>query len=40
MAFANKLQDSIEEVVKVAEKILSEQNLPESSLCFHISKNL
>jgi transposase len=40
LACANKLQDSIESVVKSAEKILSEQNLPNSDLRFLLSKNL
>jgi len=40
LACANKLQDSIDEVVRVAERVLTEQNMPESSLSFHISKNL
>ncbi|HKZ77907.1 MAG TPA: IS630 family transposase [Pyrinomonadaceae bacterium] len=40
LACANKLQDSIEEVVNAAERILTAQNMPESSLCFHVYKNL
>jgi transposase len=40
LACANKLQDSIEEVVSAAERILTAQNMPESSLCFHVYKNL
>ena len=37
---ANKLQDNIDEVVSVAEWILTEQNMPVSSLRFRLSKNL
>jgi transposase len=40
LACANKLQDSIEEVVASAEKILKEQNLSASALRFLLSKNL
>lgn len=40
LACANKLQDNIEAVVKSAEKILSEQNLPASDLRFLLSKLL
>lgn len=40
LACANKLQDNIAEVVRVAERILMEQNMPASSLSFHVSKNL
>jgi len=40
LACANKLQDTIENVVNGAEKVLMEQNMPESPLCFHVSKNL
>jgi hypothetical protein len=40
LACADKLQDNIDEVVKAADKILSEQNNPNSCLRFHVSKNL
>lgn len=40
LACANKLQDNIAEVVRVAERILMAQNMPSSSLSFHIYKNL
>jgi len=40
LACANKLQDTIENVVNGAEKVLMEQNMPKSSFCFHVSKNL
>ena len=40
LACANKLQDHIDTVVKSAEKILNEQNLPTSDLRFLLSKNL
>jgi hypothetical protein len=40
LACANKLQDNIDEVVKAAEKILIQQNLPSATLRFHISKNI
>jgi hypothetical protein len=39
-ACANKLQDNIDDVVRSAEKVLMEQNMPESFLRFHLSKNL
>jgi hypothetical protein len=39
-ACVNKLQDNIDDVVRSAEKVLMEQNLPDSSLRFHVSKNL
>jgi transposase len=38
LACANKLQDHIDTVVKSAEKILNEQNLPASDLRFLLSK--
>ena len=40
LACANKLQDSIQDVVQAADHILNEQNNPKSTLCFHVSKNL
>ncbi len=40
LACANKLQDSIEDVVRGAENILTEQNTTGSSSCFQVSKNL
>ena len=40
LACANKLQDNIDDVVSVAERILTEQNMLDSSLCFRLSKNL
>ncbi len=40
LACANKLQDNIDEVVKAAEKVMIQQNLPNATLHFHISKNL
>jgi len=40
LACANKLEDNIECVVKVAEKIMNKQNDPASNLHFHVSKNL
>ena len=40
LACANKLQDDIVEVVKVAEKIMVCQNDPASYLRFHLSKDL
>jgi hypothetical protein len=40
LACANKLQDDIVEVVKVAEKIMVCQNDPASYLRFHVSKDL
>jgi putative transposase len=39
LACANKLQDNIEAVMKSAEKILNDQNLPASELRFLLSKN-
>jgi len=39
-ACVNKLQDNIEDVVRSADFILKEQNMPESSSRFHVSKNL
>jgi hypothetical protein len=39
-ACANKLQDNIDDVVRTAEKVLVEQNMPESFLRFYLSKNL
>ncbi len=39
-ACANKLQDNIDDVVRSAETVLMEQNLPESSSNYHVSKNL
>ena len=40
LACVNKLHDKIDIVVNVAERILREQNMPGSSLRFHVSKNL
>lgn len=40
LACANKLQDNLQTVVKSAEKILSDQNLPTSDLRLLLSKNL
>lgn len=40
LACANKLEDSIEDVLKSTVKILNEQNNPASTLRFHVSKNL
>ena len=40
LACANKLQDSIQDVVQATDHILNEQNNPKSTLCFHVSKNL
>lgn len=39
-ACANKLQDNISEVLKSAKHVLMEQNRPEASSRFHVSKNL
>jgi len=39
-ACVNKLQDHIDDVVRSAEFVLREQNMPESSSRFHVSKNL
>jgi hypothetical protein len=39
-ACANKLQDSIDEVVKAAENTLTNQNKPESASRYHVSRNL
>ena len=39
-ACVNKLQDNINHVVRSAEKVLIEQNMPESSSRFRVSKNL
>jgi transposase len=39
-ACANKLQGNIEEVVKTAEKIMTNQNCQASDPKFHVSKNL
>jgi hypothetical protein len=40
LACANKLQDNMDAVVKAVEIILIQQNCPNASLRFHISKNL
>lgn len=40
LACANKLENSIEDVLKSTVKILNEQNDPVSTLRFHVSKNL
>jgi len=40
LACANKYQDNIDEEVRVAESVLMEQDMPESALQFHVSKNL
>jgi transposase len=40
VACANKLENNIEDVAKVVEKIMHEQNNPASTLRFHVSKNL
>jgi hypothetical protein len=40
LACANKLQDSIDEVVEDALRFLIEQNSPGSSSAFHVSKDL
>ena len=40
LACANKLENSIEDVLKAAVKILNEQNNPASTLRFHVSKDL
>jgi hypothetical protein len=39
-ACANKLQDNIDDVVRVAENVLMEQNTPESASRYHVSRNL
>ncbi len=39
-ACANKLQDNIDEVVKAAEKLMTNQNCQTSETKFHVSKNL
>ena len=39
-ACANKLQDNIDEVVKVAENVLKEQNAFGSDSRYHVSRNL
>ena len=39
-ACANKLQDNIDDVVRSAESVLINQNVPHSSSHFHVSKNL
>lgn len=39
-ACVNKLQDNIDDVVRSAEKVLMEQNMPGSSSRFHVSKYL
>jgi transposase len=39
-ACANKLQDSIQNVLQATNKIMSEQNNPKSTLRFHVSKYL
>lgn len=38
LACANRLQNNLEDVMKAVEKILIEQNNPNSSLHFHVSK--
>lgn len=40
LACANKLQDNIDAVMQAVVKILIQQNCPNASLRFHISKNL
>ncbi|HJZ06394.1 MAG TPA: transposase [Patescibacteria group bacterium] len=40
LACANKLQNNIDDVLRVAESVLVEQNMPESASRFHVSKNL
>jgi putative transposase len=40
LACANKLQDSIQDVVQATNHILIEQNNPKSTLRFHVSKYL
>lgn len=40
LACANKLEDSIEGVLKATVKILIEQNNPTSTLRLHVSKNI
>jgi putative transposase len=40
LACANKLRDNIDDLVEVAEKILTAQNMPDYSSRFHVSKNL
>ena len=39
-ACANKLQDDISDVLKAAERVMMEQNQPESPKRFHLLKNL
>ena len=39
-ACVNKLQDNIDDVVRSAVKVLMEQNVPDSSFRFHVSRNL
>jgi hypothetical protein len=39
-ACANKLHDTIEEVVKATKKIMVKQNIQFSDLRFHVSKKL
>lgn len=40
LACANKLQDNIDDVMTAVEKALLQQNDPEATLRFHVSKNL
>jgi hypothetical protein len=40
LACANKLQDNIDEVVRVAENVLIDQNAHESASRYHVSRNL
>ena len=40
LACANKLQDRIEDVMATAETVLQQQNDPDASSRFHVSKNL
>jgi putative transposase len=40
LACANKLEDSMEAVVQNAETVLAKQNVPDSPLRFHVSKDL
>jgi putative transposase len=40
LACANKLQDNIDEVVRVAGNVLSDQNTSESASRYHVSRNL
>lgn len=40
LACANKLQDNIDDVMAAVETALLQQNDPEATLRFHVSKNL